>query len=63
MDAVIATTKAQFDAKKDYLVAAFYMINKRKKDKKILDEFSGRWSFMKSILENVAEKNKNETPR
>lgn len=60
MDAVIDTTKAQFDNKKEHIASGIGMARKGKKDKKLLDEFSGRWSFMKDLLESLAE---NETTR
>lgn len=58
IDAVIDTTRAQFDSKKEPIAAGFDMVKKGKKNKKLLDEFSGRWYFMKDLLENLAEKEK-----
>ncbi len=56
MEAAIATTEAQFEAKKNNIAAAIEMNKKKKKEKKLLDEFSGRWSFIKDILETLAER-------
>jgi hypothetical protein len=55
MDAVIDTTKLQFDQNKDKIAAGFEMLNKGKKQKKVLDGFTGRWKFMKSLLEDLHE--------
>tara|TARA_Y100000310_G_C20693161_1_gene823707 strand:+ start:2454 stop:3671 length:1218 start_codon:yes stop_codon:yes gene_type:complete len=60
MDAVIETTKAQFDDKKDEMAAGIAMAGKGKKNKRLLDEFDGRWSFMSNLLENLADR-QNET--
>ncbi len=53
MDAVVLTTKAQFDANKDVIAAGVHMVKLGKKEKKLLDRFSGRWSFMKNLLEEL----------
>ncbi len=66
MDAVIAATDLQFKGgehitgKKDSLAAVIHMINSGKTSQKVLNEFSGRWSFMKDLAEYLAEKKKNE---
>ena len=59
MDAVIDTTRTQFDGKKELVATGLDMARTGKKNKKLLDEFSGRWSFMKILLENWADKNEN----
>ena len=56
MDAVIDATRAQFDDKKEQIAAGVEMVSKGKTDKRLLNEFSGRWSFMKNILENLGSK-------
>lgn len=61
MDAVISTTQYQFDSYKDRIAAGMEMARKGKKDKKLLDEFTGRWQFMKNILGNM--KSENETSK
>lgn len=58
-DAVIQTTKTQYESQADNISAGLYMVNKGKKSKKILDNFSGRWGFMKNFLENASEQNLN----
>ena len=63
MDAVIAVTKAQFDEKKEKIAAALALAEQGRKNKKLLDEFGGRWSFMQSLVEKLAERaEKNENP-
>jgi hypothetical protein len=56
MDAVIDTTKSQFDNKKEVIAAGLEMAKKGKKDKKLLDEFPKRWYFMKDLLEDLSER-------
>ena len=56
MDAVVNTTKTQFDSQKSNIAAGIEMAKRGKKDKKILDEFAGRWEFMRSLLENLGER-------
>ncbi|MBI3623035.1 AAA family ATPase [Candidatus Pacearchaeota archaeon] len=51
MDAVITTTKQQFDGQKDNIAAGFEMASRGEKDKRVLDKFGGRWGFMKDTLE------------
>lgn len=62
MDAVIDITRSQFEDRKEDIAAGIGMARQGKKSKKILDEFSGRWSFMKNLLENLAERIKDDTP-
>ena len=62
MDAVLDTTKTQFDDNRKALIASgIEMAGKGKKNAKLLNEFSGRWGFMKDLLEKLAEQN--ETPK
>lgn len=56
MDAVVNTTKTQFDSQKSNIAAGIEMAKKGKKDKKILDEFTGRWGFMRNLLENLGDR-------
>jgi len=58
MDAVISTTKTQFDENAPKISAGLEMVNEGKKSKKVLDRFSGRWNFMKEFLERASEENK-----
>lgn len=57
LDAIIQTTKTQYESQKDNIDAGLYMASKGKKSKKVLDKFNGRWGFMKNFLEEVAEQN------
>lgn len=57
MDAVIESTKTQFGGKEEHIAAGMDMVNQGKKNKKLLDEFPGRWGFMRNLLENLAERN------
>ena len=56
MDAVVDTTRTQIDGKKELIAAGINMSRRRRKDKKLLDGFSGRWQFMRNLLENSAER-------
>lgn len=56
MDAVIATTMEQFNAKKENIAASIWIARKGKTNKNLSDEFSGRWGFMKGLLENLAKR-------
>src|SRR3989344_2779689 len=51
IEAVITTTKEQFNGQRDNIAAGLEMVNRGEKDKRILDRFTGRWSFMPSTLE------------
>ena len=53
MDAVIDYTRAQFIAKREMIKAGLEMVNQGKSNKILLDEFDGRWSFMKNLFENM----------
>ena len=59
LDAVISTTKTQFDENSPNIAAGLEMINSGKTSKKVLDKFSGRWNFMKNFLERVSLENSN----
>lgn len=56
MDAVVDTTRTQIDGNKDVIAAGINMAGKGRKDKKLLDGFSGRWQFMRNLLESLAER-------
>jgi len=56
LDAVIVTTKTQFDEKEEAIKAGIGMANEGKIYKKVLDSFGGRWQFMKPFLEKASEK-------
>ncbi len=57
LDAIIATTQTQFQEKEKAIVSGIGMINEGKKYKKVLDQFNGRWGFMKNFFENALEQN------
>lgn len=54
MDAIIATTKQQFDEKKDLINAGLEMAKSKKINSKVLNDFNDRWQFMKDIILNLA---------
>ncbi len=58
MDAVISTTRTQFNDNKDNILAGLEMASKGEKDQKVLDKFKGRWTFMKDTLEGILNKSK-----
>ena len=60
IDAVISTTTTQFTEQKDNIAAGYEMIRKGEKDKRVLDKFAGRWSFMKDTLDGLAKKSNGE---
>ena len=60
MDAIIQTTRTQFDSQIGNISSGLYMANTGKKLKKVLDNFSGRWSFMRDFLGGIIEQNSNE---
>ena len=57
MDAVIDTTRQQFEDQKEQIAAGLAYASTGKKSKKLLDSFQGRWTFMKSLLEDLTDKN------
>ncbi len=60
MDAIIRASKNQFDMQKENLSAGLHMVNEKKKSKKVLDSFAGRWEFMKNFLEKATEQKLNQ---
>lgn len=60
MNAVIQTTRTQFEGKEKDISAGLGMVDKCKKQKRVLDKFSGRWGFMKDFLENAVDYNKTQ---
>ena len=56
MDAIVETTKTQFDGQKENIAAGLQMAFGGKKERKVLDRFTGRWQFMGNMLENLAER-------
>lgn len=53
MDAVISTTRTQFNEQDDNIGAGLEMVSKGEKDQKVLDKFKGRWAFMRDTLEGI----------
>jgi len=51
-DAIIVTTKAQLETQKGNIAAGIEMAQSGKTDQRVLDRFTGRWGFVKDILEN-----------
>jgi len=60
MDSIIDTTRQQFQAKKDLILAGFEMAKEGKKDDGLLSSFDDRWGFMKNILENIGDSHKDD---
>jgi len=58
MDAILSTTKSQFNEQSDNILAGLSMVKSGKTNKKVLDLFTGRWSFMKDILTYLAKDSK-----
>lgn len=50
LDAVIQSTQAQYQDKESDISAILGMAAKGKKEKRLLDKFSGRWEFVKDII-------------
>jgi len=53
VDAVISTTTTQYNGQKPNIAAGLKMVLKGEKDKKVLDNFTGRWSFMRDTLDGL----------
>ena len=53
LDAVIATTRQQFDSQADNIRAGFEMVSSGKTDARVLNRFTGRWQFMRDTLERL----------
>jgi len=56
MDAVITTTRQQFEAQKENIAGGTYDAFSGKTNQKVMDKFTGRWAFMKSILQDFAKR-------
>lgn len=63
LDAVITTTQTQYNEKAKDISAGLAMINEGKKYQKVLNNFKGRWGFMKNFLENAIEQNSKEAKK
>lgn len=60
LDAVISSTKTQYESQSENIASGLYIANEGKKLKNVLDKFDGRWGFMKNLLEKAAEQNSRE---
>jgi hypothetical protein len=58
IDAVNQVVKSQFDLQADNISAGLLLIDQKKKSKKILDRFDGRWKFMRTFIENAIDSQK-----
>lgn len=58
LDAVIATTKTQFEEQGRNIAEGLKMIKSGKSSKKVLNSFTNRWAFMQDTLEGIANSNK-----
>lgn len=56
MDAIIVATQEQFREKEVDICAGLQMVSSGKLNQRILDIFSGRWGFMKSLLVDLLKK-------
>lgn len=63
MDAVITTTKSQFENQKGNISAGLEMASRGEKDQKILNQFTGRWSFIKNTLESLLNNSEKENKK
>jgi hypothetical protein len=55
IDAVNQVTHGQFDLQIDNISAGLKLIGEKKKSKKVLDKFNGRWKFMRDFIECVID--------
>ncbi|MEM4330547.1 MAG: AAA family ATPase [Candidatus Pacearchaeota archaeon] len=60
LDAVIETTKGQFEEQLENIARGLDMVKSGKVNKKVLDSFTGRWAFMRDTLEGIINSNKSK---
>lgn len=60
IDAVISSTKGQFDQQNENISQGLGMIAEGKRSQKILDKFKGRWGFMKDTLDGLLKSQNSE---
>ncbi len=59
LDAIITTTRQQFEAQSKNIMAGLEMVESGETDARVLNRFTDRWKFMRSTLEQLlATKNK-----
>src|SRR3989344_3010398 len=56
MDAVITSTKSQFEQNKNNIAAGLEMVQKGKSNQEVMNLFGKRWGFMKNTLEGLLNK-------
>ena len=57
LDAIVQTTQTQITGKDDDIRAGLEMVTSGKLNDKVLNKFTGRWSFMKDTLAYLAQQN------
>jgi MoxR-like ATPase len=60
MNAIITSTNTEFETNKGNIASGLFMVESGKKDKKVMDLFTGRWHFMRDTLENLIENRSKE---
>jgi MoxR-like ATPase len=55
MNAVIESTKGEFERQVENISAGLEMVKSKKKNAKVLNRFNGRWGFMKDTLEGLTK--------
>jgi len=58
LDAVVATTKTQFEEQTGNIARGLDMVKSGKSNKKVLNAFTDRWGFMQDTLEGILNSNK-----
>jgi len=56
IDAIIQTTKQQFNEQEKTIAQGLKLAKEGKTNSKVLNKLTGRWEFMKDIFENLAQK-------
>ncbi|MDO8516490.1 MAG: AAA family ATPase [Nanoarchaeota archaeon] len=60
LDSIILSTETQFEEQKENISAGIYMVESQKSNEKVLNNFNGRWEFMKDTLNSLLEQNLGE---
>lgn len=55
MDAVITATRGEFDRTKEHIKAGLEMVQSGKRNKRVMDQFTGRWNFMQDTLDALSK--------
>lgn len=56
VDAVIQHARQEFTSQADALNSALDMVSKKKLEDKVVSKFTGRWGFMKNVLEGLVNR-------